>query len=137
MQRTDQVNDRRRQILDSDCSHGAHERQVAAGKWLYFGPTEDLHLWANKLNELVESGSLLAAKIARKSPEWDPVPHKPCVVCVYAYEDESSKDQARSTLRAAFGVEVSVWKSELETEVDWAPDGRLRIELETVVDQQK
>ena len=111
--------------------------QVAAGKWLYFGERSELHSWAKKLDELIESGQLMSAKIAQKTPGVDPVPQKPCVVCVYTPKDADAKEQARQLILKEFGVELSIWKSEAQTQADWAPGGSLREEYEVTIGQMR
>jgi len=100
------------------------------GKWLYFGPTAELHSMVDRLNRLVEEGNLDAAKIARKLPNIDPFPDKPCVLCVFTSNDDTSKSHAKKLLKDEFGINVSTWKSDLQTFADWAPDGWLKIESE-------
>src|SRR5271167_1210816 len=77
------------------------------GKWLYFGEKDRLHSWLPRLNVLVERGSLMAAKVSRKDPRWDPFPHKPCVLCVFTTSDDSDKARAKQLLTTEFGIEVN------------------------------
>jgi hypothetical protein len=98
------------------------------GKWLYFGDKALLHSWLNKLDELVEAGKLRRVKISRKDPRWDPFPHKLCVLCAFTSNDEREKARVKELLNAELGIEVTTWKSDEETERDWAKDGWLRIE---------
>jgi hypothetical protein len=100
------------------------------GKWLYFGPTNELHSWLDRLNKLVEDDQIPAAKVARKLPGSDPFPDKPCVLCAFTAGDEVSKAHTQQVLRDAFNIEVSVWKSNEQTQKDWMPGGWLRLEAE-------
>jgi hypothetical protein len=105
-------------------------KATLAGKWLHFGPTALLHSWLERIDRLVEGGQIAAAKVARKLPESDPFPNKPCVVCVFTPADEQSKERARQVLKREFDIDVSVWKSEEQTLQDWEPGGWLQAEAE-------
>jgi hypothetical protein len=100
------------------------------GKWLYWGRTEELHSWLERLNDLVESGKIAAAKVARKLPGLDPFPNKPCVLCVFTSGDENTKETVRALLKDNFNIDVTVWKSEEQTIQDWQPGGWLAVEAE-------
>jgi len=100
------------------------------GKWLYWGPTEEVHLWLERLNGLVESGKIAAAKVARKLPGIDPFPNKPCVLCVFTSRDESVKENVRVLLKANFNIDVKAWKSEEQTIQDWQHGEWLAVEAE-------
>jgi hypothetical protein len=109
----------------------SHRRTTRAeGKWLHFGPTATLHSWLDRLDALVETDRLLAAKIARKLPGIDPFPDKPCVMCIYTASDAASKSSAKQILNEALKIDVTVWKSDAQTAEDWQPDGWLRLEAE-------
>jgi len=104
------------------------DQPTNAGKWLYFGEKAALVSWLPKLNELVDRGELRAAKISRKDPRWDPFPHKPCVLCVFTTNDEMEKLHSKQVLSTEFGIVVNTWKSNDQTNRDWAEDGWLQIE---------
>jgi hypothetical protein len=98
-----------------------------AGKWLYFGETPKIHALLDDLDRLVESGMIPAAKIARKLPDYDLFPENPCVLCVFTTHEPEEKEQVKHLLKDRLGVSVKVWKSELQTLLDWQEDGILRI----------
>jgi len=100
------------------------------GKWLYFGPTVDLHALIPAIDKLVEAKQIRAAKIAKKHPQHDPFPHKPCVLCVYTSDDADEQRAAKHLLREELEISVSAWKSDKQTRQDWREDGLLRIEYE-------
>jgi hypothetical protein len=100
------------------------------GKWLYFDEVEKVHSFLETLNQLVESGSLQGAKIARKLPEFDPFPEKPCVLCVYTTSYPDDKERVRELLRERLGISVSLWKSEIQTREDWKEGGLLKLQSE-------
>ena len=99
-----------------------------AGKWLCFGPTSEMHAYRELLNKLVEDGTILSAKIARKDPATDPFPHKPdCVICVYTTSDRTESERVRAKL-VQIGLKPAAWKSEERTKTDWQPEGTLALE---------
>lgn len=98
------------------------------GKWLYFGPTHELHAWLERIDRLVEQGKIRSAKIARKLPEFDPFPDKPCVMCAFTTDDPQSKENARQVLKAELNIDVTVWKSDEQTRRDWDQGGWLQLE---------
>jgi hypothetical protein len=100
------------------------------GKWLIFGPTEELHALLPRINELVESGALRAAKVARKLPGIDPFPDVQCVMCAYTSDDPAEKDRVRNLLVEEFRFEISIWKSDAQTRRDWDDGGWLRMRFE-------
>jgi hypothetical protein len=106
------------------------ESNTIEGKWLHFGPTEQLHSWLDRLNKLVEDGELSAVKVARKMPATDPFPNKPCVLCAFTAGTEVSKKHAQEVLKNAFQINVSVWKSDEQTRQDWLPGGWLQVEAD-------
>ncbi len=100
------------------------------GKWLYFDDTEKLHALLEDLNLLVESGEIRAAKIARKLPEFDPFPEKPCVLCVFTSNNREEKERVKALLKTRLGISVDLWKSEEQTRRDWREGGWLQIQFE-------
>jgi len=82
---------------------GERDRRAAAvtGKWLCFGPTEELHLFPPLLEKLVQKGELRLMKIARKDPVTDPFPYKECVMCVFTSDDQDEIERGRSITRAS------------------------------------
>lgn len=100
------------------------------GKWLVFGPTEELHALLPRLNELIESGALRGAKVARKLPGIDPFPDAPCVVCAYTSDDAAEKERIKQRLIEEFSFDVSIWKSDEQTRKDWNEGGWLRVRSE-------
>src|SRR4051794_11648308 len=78
------------------------------GKWLHFGPTQELHSWLKRLDLLVENRQIAAAKVARKLPGVDAFPDKECVLCVFTPGDKESKERARQILKGEFNIDVSV-----------------------------
>lgn len=105
--------------------HEARAPRIA-GKWLCFGPTQEMHLFRDLLHKLVEDGTLLAAKIARKDPETDPFPHKDCVICVYTTAERDEIERASRKLKE-IGLNPSAWKSEADTKADWTSQGKLKL----------
>ena len=101
-----------------------------AGKWLVFGPTAELHSLVEKVDALVESGGLRAAKIARKIPDFDPFPDAQCVLCAFTSNNSAEKERVRLLLNKALGLETTIWKSEEQTERDWDTAGWLAIRAE-------
>lgn len=108
--------------------HEARARRIA-GKWLCFGPTPEMHLFQDLLNVLVEDGTFLSAKIARKDPATDLFPHKDCVICVYTSAERHEIDRAAHKLKE-IGLTPSAWKSEEQTRTDWQGNGKLKLEAE-------
>lgn len=111
----------------------AHQTCAAniAGKWLCFGPTKEMHAYRDLLNQLVEEGAFLSAKIARKDPATDPFPHKPdCVICVYTSADQKEIARVEARLRQ-IGLTPAAWKSEEQTKADWGIQGKLALEAAT------
>jgi hypothetical protein len=104
--------------------------ELVDGKWLYFGETAELHAMLKGLDELVEAGEILAAKVARKLPDFDPFPDKPCVLCVYTSDDPIEKERVKALLSERLGVSVRIWKSELQTMLDWEEGGLLQLQAE-------
>ncbi len=100
------------------------------GKWLYFAEKQTIHSWLSELDFLVENCLLRAAKVSRKDPQYDPFPHKPCVLCAYTSDDELEKQAIKDLLLSRFGIEVTVWKSDAQTREDWGDNGWLTIEAE-------
>jgi len=100
------------------------------GKWLYFAEKRTIHSWLFQLDYLVDNGLLRAAKVSRKDPQYDPFPHKPCVLCAFTSDDEMEKQQVKDLLLSRFGIEVTVWKSNAQTREDWKENGWLNIEAE-------
>ncbi|MCP4428868.1 MAG: hypothetical protein GY803_30655 [Chloroflexi bacterium] len=92
-----------------------------AGKWLHFDDKEKIHALIDELEQLVESGDIIAAKIATKLPEHDPFPDKPCVLCIFTSNDPDEKEQVRNLIKTHFGITLTSWKSEEQTEQDWQP----------------
>lgn len=103
---------------------------VIAGKWLMWGPTEELHALLPRLDELVESGALRAVKVARKLAGIDPFPDAPCVICAFTSDDPAEKERIKQLLTETFGFNISVWKSNEQTRADWNEGGWLRIRSE-------
>ena len=97
------------------------------GKWLIFGPTEQLHSCVPHLDKLVESGDVPAAKVARKLPEFDPFPDAPCVICAFTSDDAAEKDRVKRVLQERCGLDVTNWKSDKQTYEDWDEGGWLNI----------
>lgn len=100
------------------------------GKWLIFGATEELHALLPRLDQLVESRDLPAAKVARKLPGLDPFPDAPCVMCAFTSDDPGEKERVKQLLNHEFAFDVSVWKSDDQTRKDWDEGGWLRIRSE-------
>lgn len=115
-------------ILPSNYDHTISES--ITGKWLYFDDTEKLHSLAFKIDSFVESGAIRSAKIARKIPQFDLFPQKPCVLCVFTSDDPSEKERVKNLLKSQFGITVQAWKSDEQTTADWEDGGKLRIESE-------
>lgn len=112
-------------IIQSSAS--TRNSYVVTGKWLIFGPPEQLHALLPRLDELVESGDLIAVKVARKLPAFDPFPDAPCVICAYTTDDSVEKERVKQLLTEEFGFNISVWKSDEQTRKDWDEGGWLRI----------
>lgn len=106
------------------------------GKWLVFGPTKELHLYQDLLNKLVEEGVFKKIKITRKDPEYDPFPHKECVMCIFTSSDEDEKSEVAERLRE-IDLNPSIWKSNEVTNEDWQADGKLFLESEIVREKLK
>lgn len=102
------------------------------GKWLFFGDTNRLHQYALKIDEMVESGELHSAKIARKLPDTDPFPEKPCVICFFTSADANERARVKLALELRLGISVTAWKSEEQTERDWQDGGLLAIQAELI-----
>jgi hypothetical protein len=98
------------------------------GKWLHFDDTEHIHRIVNDIDKLVENGSIRLVKVARKLPEYDPFPDKPCVLCAFTSDDKEEKIRVKNILRETFGILVKVWKSEEQTSLDWQENGLLFLE---------
>ena len=98
------------------------------GKWLFFDETSKLHALAEDLDRLVEGGQIRAAKIARKLPAHDLFPEKPCVLCVFTSDDPEEKETVKALLQSEFGIDVTAWKSEQQTKLDWQKGGWLQIQ---------
>lgn len=105
-------------------------RPDIAGKWLVFGPTETLHALVQRIDALVESGRLPAAKIARKIPEFDPFPDSPCVLCAFTSDRAREKENVQLLLTEELGLETTLWKSDEQTARDWDTNGWLSIRAE-------
>ena len=101
------------------------------GKWLCYGPKDEIHLYKDLINALVEKGIFLSAKMAKKDPDTDPFPHKECVLCVFTSSDEDEKERVRNKL-IEIDLNPVMWKSDAETEKDWEKDGILKLESEIV-----
>ena len=102
-----------------------------AGKWLCFGPKEELHLYRDLMNTLVEDGTFRAVKLARKDPKTDLFPHKDCVMCIFTSDEEVEIAHVQKRLKE-IGLNPVVWKSEDETHADWEVTGKLHLEAEIV-----
>ena len=111
-------------------SHEDPQILSIAGKWLVFGSTTDLHSVVKKVDALVESGSLPAAKIARKISGFDPFPDSPCVLCAFTSDSPAEKERVKLLLKQALNLEATVWKSDEQTRRDWDKDGWLAIRAE-------
>lgn len=117
-------------------NHAIRAPQIA-GKWLCFGPTPEMHAFRDLLNKLVEDGTLLAAKIARKDPATDPFPHKKdCVICIFTSADQGEIERVRLQL-LRIGLPPATWKSEQATKADWASKGKLALEAEVARKRKK
>jgi hypothetical protein len=108
----------------------ADDGDEIAGKWLYFDATPKLHALLDDLDRLVESGRIRATKVARKLPEYDSFPDKPCVLCVYTSDDPEEKRQVKHTLHDELGISVAAWKSDEQTQRDWEEGGWLRLQAD-------
>ena len=108
-----------------------HEAGKIDGKWLFFGETKKIHYMLGALDELVESGQIRGAKVARKLPGIDPFPEKPCVLCVYTSEDSKEKEAVKQLLQRELGIEVKSWKSDEQTRRDWEEGGWLQLQYES------
>ena len=97
------------------------------GKWLVFGPREELHLYQELLNKLVEEGTFKKIKIAVKDPAHDPFPHKECVMCVFTSSDDNERAEVARHLRE-IDLNPVEWKSEKSTIADWRDDGKLYLQ---------
>ncbi len=101
-----------------------------AGKWLFFAETAVLQGWLEEFDHLVEIGTFRAAKVARKLPNYDPFPDKPCVLCVFTSAKSAEKEKVKKALKKHFNISVSIWKSNLQTQEDWQTDGWLNIQAQ-------
>jgi TIR domain len=112
-----------------------YARQVSdqiSGKWLCFGPKEQLHLYSALLDKLVEEGVFKAAKLAKKDPQTDPFPHKDCVLCIFTSDNADEKTRVYDKLRD-IGLSPKPWKSNMDTLRDWEPGvGALSLERDIV-----
>jgi hypothetical protein len=116
-------------IVPSDPKQQIQIEEEITGKWLCFGPMKELHLYPRLIDKLVEEGTLRKVKIARKDPSCDPFPHKECVMCIFTSSDEGEKNSVAAILKD-IGLSPVTWKSEVETQQDWLPDGKLYLEAE-------
>ena len=99
------------------------------GKWMCFGSKEEIHLYLDLMNTLVEDGTFRSVKVSTKEPATDLFPHKECVMCIFTSNDEVEKDQVKKRLRQ-IGLDPKVWKSDNQTKVDWTTNGKLFQEAE-------
>jgi hypothetical protein len=110
--------------------HNIQRVLPATGKWLYFDETIKLQALLPDLDKLVETGAIRSAKVARKHPDFDPFPEKPCVLCVFTADDPQEKERVRELLNHEFNISVVVWKSNQQTRQDWQEGGVLRVQAE-------
>lgn len=106
------------------------------GKWLCFGPKEEMHLYLELMNTLVEDGTFRSVKLARKDPEFDLFPHKDCVMSVFTSGGESEMARVKSRL-IQIGLNPVAWKSEVETIIDWTETGKLQLEAEIMMKKKQ
>jgi TIR domain len=114
-------------ILPSSYASALTASRDIAGKWLCFGTRDELHLYIDLLNALVEEGKLRSAKLSAKDPTADPFPYKPCVLCVFTSSSMEERARVADTLRH-IGLNPREWKSDAETEKDWGDGGTLALE---------
>lgn len=120
-----------RSWIDITATDHPARRAMIEGKWLCFGPTREMHLYRDLLHSLVEDGTFLAAKIARKDPKTDPFPHKDCVICVFTTGEREDRARVEGKLKE-IGLNPASWKSDQETRDDWTPRGKLALEAGVV-----
>lgn len=123
-------------IIPSHLKEFREKAKRIAGKWLIFGPKEELHLYIELLDVLIEEGKFIAALISSKIPEKDPFPHKECVIFIFTSGDKAEIDKAKWELKQ-IDLHPSVWKSDEETARDWLSGGKLRLEREIIRKKRK
>jgi len=98
------------------------------GKWIIRGEKTLLNKLFDKINKLVDKGKINSAKYnPKENLKTDLLPYWKPVICVYA--DDDSKDEVKKILEN-LGAEVSEWKYNSQTEMDWSVGGKLYREYE-------
>ena len=93
------------------------------GKWVILGDKSYIQGLVFDIDPLVEKGLIDAAKITKKDPATDPVPHvKEYAMCVYS--DGRKKDVAADILHG-LGVKEFSWKYDTDSVKDWSEGGTL------------
>jgi hypothetical protein len=90
------------------------------GKWIIFGPKEQLSEIAKKIDPYVEEKKIPAAKYDREIIQEFELGE--CVMCVYC--DERQREEVWEIL-SSLEIEDKMWVFEKETMERWMPGGRL------------
>ena len=93
------------------------------GKWVILGNKPYLMDLAFRIDRYVEDGKIDAAKLSKKDPAIDPLPHvKEYAMCVYS--DDRKRDEVASYLHK-LGVTHFEWKYDRQSLEDWTEGGIL------------
>ena len=102
------------------------------GKWLYYVPIEQMEYLIEQINNLADEDQLRYVKITRKDKGHDRLPIEPCKICIFTSDDENEKAFVKKLLKDRLKIDVTIWKSDKQTEADWNKDGWLAIGSELV-----
>ncbi|MBF0523848.1 MAG: hypothetical protein HQK56_01990 [Deltaproteobacteria bacterium] len=97
-----------------------HEYLDHWGKWIVFGPAEELAELAKKIDPYVEENKIPAAKYDREKINEFKLGE--CVMCIYC--DERQREDVWQIL-SSLGVDEKMWVFERETLERWMPGGHL------------
>jgi hypothetical protein len=100
---------------------GARMRQLVRSKWLRFEMTHELGSGANELDELVERGQLLSAKIAQKLPII--IPLRTSRVSWASTRAKTMVRKPAARHQECVWGDNSIWKNQVEPIADWRIGG--------------